>query len=136
MATFHLELVTPDRVVFSDRVRSVRVPGIEGALGVMAGHAPLMTALAVGPVKVEFENGDIEFIATSGGFVDVGRNRVTVLTDTAERADDIDVVRVEEAIARARLALAGGGTESYERAHESLERATNRLRVVQMREHP
>ena len=131
MATFQLELVTPDRVLLSAPVRSVRAPGVEGSLGVLAGHAPLMTALTVGLIKVEHENGDVELIATSGGFMEVNSSKVTILADTAERADEIDLVRAEAAIQQARQELASGAAVDYNEARASLERATNRLRVVQ-----
>src|SRR5688572_11697157 len=131
MATFTLELVTPERVLLSAPVRSVRAPGIEGSFGILAGHAPLMTVLTVGLIKVEHENGDVEQIATSGGFMEVNREKVTILADTAERAEDVDVVRAEAAIMQARQDLESGAEVDYEKARETLERATNRLRVAQ-----
>ena len=135
MATFHLELVTPERVLFSERVKSVRAPGIEGSFGVLASHAPLMTVLTVGLIKIEHENGDMEHIATSGGFMEVGRDKTIILADTAERAEDIDIARAEAAVARAREQLQSGAAVDYEQAHANLERALNRLRVAQMQNH-
>lgn len=132
MATFQLDLVTPEKLLFSGQVRSVRAPGIEGSFGVLANHAPLMTALAIGLLKVEHENGDLEFIATSGGFVEVNPQKVVILADTAERAADIDVSRAESAVARAREHLAGGGEVDYDEATAALARATNRLHVATM----
>jgi F-type H+-transporting ATPase subunit epsilon len=132
MATFQLELVTPERVLLSEQVRSVRAPGIEGSFGVLANHAPLMTALMVGLIRVEYENGDIEHVATSGGFMEVNREKTTILADTAERAEDIDISRAEESISRARQHLAGSTAVDYDEASASLERATNRLKVAQM----
>ena len=131
MPTFHLEIVTPDRVVISAQARSVRLHGTMGSLGVLANHAPLLTSLTTGPIKVEHENGDIEFVAASGGFADVHGDRVTVVADTAERSADIDVARVEEAIRRAQVVLAEGGTENYARNQDALRRAMNRLKVAQ-----
>jgi len=131
MSTFQLELVTPDRVLLSAQVRSVRAPGIEGSFGVLAGHAPLMTVLTVGLIKIEHENGDAELIATSGGFMEVNREKVTILADTAERAEDIDVVRAEAAIMQARQDLDSGAAVDYADTRQTLERATNRLRVAQ-----
>ncbi len=132
MATFLLELVTPDRVLLSEQVVSVRAPGIEGSFGVLAHHAPLMTALAIGLIKVEYENRDIEHIATSGGFMEVKPDKAIILADTAERAADIDVARAEAAVATAREHLASGGAIDYEEASHSLERATNRLRIAEL----
>jgi F-type H+-transporting ATPase subunit epsilon len=132
MATFLLELVTPERVLLREQVRSVRAPGIEGSLGILANHAPLMTALTVGLIKVEHDNGDLEYVATSGGFMEVNSEKTTILADTAERANDIDISRAEESIARARQHLASGDAVDYDEASASLERATNRLKVAQM----
>jgi F-type H+-transporting ATPase subunit epsilon len=132
MATFQLEIVTPERVLLSERVRHVRAPGVEGSLGILAGHAPLMTSLTVGLIKVDHENGDEEFIATSGGFMEVKRDKTIILADTAERADDIDLSRAEAAVAKAREQLAGGGSENYAEISEVLQRSLNRLKVAQM----
>ncbi len=133
MATFLLELVTPERVLLSNQVRSVRAPGIEGSFGVLANHAPLMTALAIGLVKVEHENGDLEYIATSGGFMEVNKEKVIILADTAERATDIDLARAEAAISNAREHLNSGAAVDYEEARAALERATNRMKVLQLK---
>jgi F-type H+-transporting ATPase subunit epsilon len=132
MATFQLELVTPERVLLSEQVRSVRAPGIEGSFGVLAHHAPLMTALMVGLIKVEYDNGDLEYIATGGGFMEVNRDKAIILADSAERAADIDVARAEASVAAAREHLAGGGAENYQEASQTLQRAMNRLKVVQL----
>jgi F-type H+-transporting ATPase subunit epsilon len=88
--------------------------------------------LTIGLIKVEYENGDLEYVATSGGFMEVNREKTTILADTAERANDINIARAEEAIARARQHLAGSTAVDYDEASASLERATNRLRVAQM----
>src|SRR5437764_7704217 len=132
MATFKLELVTPERVLLSDEVKAVRAPGIEGSFGVLAGHAPLMTALTLGLIKVEYPNGDLEYIATSGGFMEVNREKTTILADTAERAEAIDIARAEANISRAREHLGSGSAVDYDEASAALERSTNRLRVAQM----
>jgi F-type H+-transporting ATPase subunit epsilon len=133
MATFQLELVTPERILLSEQVRSVRVPGIEGSLGILSGHAPLMTALSVGMVKVTYDNGDEELIATSGGFVEVSKTKTIILADTAERAADIDIARAEAAVARAREHLASGAAVDYDEAAQALARATNRLKIAQQK---
>lgn len=132
MPTFHLEIVTPEAVILSDQVKYVRAPGIQGSFGVLAGHAPLMTALSVGLLKVEHANGDLEYIATSGGFIEVQRDKVIILADTAERASEIDVTRCEDAIERARKLLASGEAIDYDAVHQALERATNRLKIAKM----
>ncbi|MEP6754619.1 MAG: F0F1 ATP synthase subunit epsilon [Chthonomonadales bacterium] len=132
MSTFLLEMVTPEHVLFSLPVRAVRAPGIEGSLGILANHSPLMTVLQTGLVKVEHENGDEEYIATSGGFMEVSGSKTIILADTAERAADIDITRAEAAVAKAKDELAGGGTVDYHEASSSLERAMNRLKVAQL----
>ena len=132
MATFHLEIVTPERVLLSEQVRHVRAPGLEGSLGILAGHAPLMTALMVGLIKVDHENGDEEYIATSGGFMEVKRDKTIILADTAERADDIDLSRAEAAVAKAREQLSSGGAENYAEISDVLQRSLNRLKVAQL----
>ena len=133
MPTFLLQLVTPDRVLLSAPVRSVRAPGVEGSLGVLAGHAPLMTALTVGLIKVEHENGDVEQIATSGGFMEVTPGKAVLLTESAEEVSQIDIARAEESKKRAqeRLAPAAGKEIDKSRAKAALERAVNRLKIAQ-----
>ncbi len=131
MSTFLLELVTPEEKLLSAQVKSVRAPGIEGSFGVLSGHAPLMTALEVGLIKIEYENGDLEYIATSGGFMEVTKEKTIILADTAERAKDIDVSRAEAAVAKAREHLASGSAEDYDEATKNLERALNRVKVAQ-----
>ena len=85
-------------------------------------------------MKVEHSNGDLEYIATSGGFMEVSREKVIILADTAERATDIDISRAEASVARAREHLGSGQAVDYEEARAQLERATNRLQVAQMKE--
>ena len=132
MPLFPLELIAPEKTLLSEKVKSVRVPGQEGSFGILAGHAPLMAALGTGVIKVEHENGDIEYIATSGGFLQTTYDKTIILADSAERAPDIDVTRAEAAIARAKERLESGEAIDYERARKALERSTNRLKVVQM----
>lgn len=134
MPNFPLELITPEARVMAENVRSVRAPGIEGSLGVLANHAPLMTALTVGVLKIEHDNGDMEYISISGGFMQVTPDKVIILADTAERAADIDVARAEADISRARERLNSGEAIDYDRARKALERATNRLKVKQLKE--
>lgn len=135
MATLQLQIVTPDRVVLDEPVRSVRLPGILGSFGVWPNHAPLISELDVGPIRVVHANGDVEYIAASGGFAKVAHNRVVVAARAAERAADIDVRRVEEAIERAKARLAEAGAAGYEEARETLRRAMLRLQVKAAQEH-
>ncbi|SFH06388.1 ATP synthase F1 subcomplex epsilon subunit [Desulfotomaculum arcticum] len=124
-----LEIVTPERKVYSQEVRFVVVPGSEGELGFLPEHAALVSAVKVGLVRVHHE-GKILKIAVSGGFVEVRSSRVTILANSAEREDQIDVKRAEEAKERAEHRLQGGGDIDTLRAEAALKRALNRLKAV------
>lgn len=134
MATFPLELVTPERLLFSEEVQAVRAPGVSGSFGVLAGHAPLLTQLETGLIKVTLANGMDTYIATGGGFMQVSREKVIILADSAELSEEIDVERAKAAAARARQLLDVPNTEiDAEAVRQSLERAQNRIRIAQMR---
>ena len=128
-----LEIITPEKSVYQDDVDMVIAPGSEGYLGILPHHAPLLTALGHGELRIK--KGGVETsLAVFGGFMDVRPDRVTVLTDAAEHADDIDEARAEAARERARQALQAGPAGPDEaRARASLERAMVRLRVSQGR---
>ena len=129
-----LQIVTPERVVFSEEgVDSVTLPGSEGELTVLPSHAPLMTELR--PGALTFRKGGQETdVAVAGGFLEVRDDRVVVLADVAERSDEIDAARAEEARERARAVLAGGeGTADVAATMAALMRAQARLRVVERR---
>lgn len=127
--SFHLEVVTPDRSLLSEEVVSIVAPGVEGYLGVLANHAPLVTELNVGILRIRYPDDTEENVATSGGFMEVAYNRVLVLADAAERPQDIDIQRAKEALHRARQQL-HDPTMDHERARAALERAINRLKVA------
>jgi len=134
MATFPLELVTPERVLFSEEVQAVRAPGIDGSFGVLAGHAPLLTELTVGLLKVTLPSGLDTFIATGGGFMQVSKEKVIILADSAELAEEIDVERARAAATRARQLLEVPGSDiDAESIRKELERAQNRIRIAQLR---
>ncbi|MBF7081553.1 F0F1 ATP synthase subunit epsilon [Desulfallas sp. Bu1-1] len=125
-----LEVVTPERKVYSEDVRFVVVPGSEGELGFLPDHAPLVSALKIGLVRVH-KDGKVLKIAVSGGFVEVRNSRVTILANAAEREDQIDVARAEAAKQRAEQRLAAGGPDiDIARAEAALKRALNRLKAV------
>jgi F-type H+-transporting ATPase subunit epsilon len=129
-----LEIITPERIVFNEEgVDSVTLPGSEGELTILPSHAPLMTALR--PGALYFKKGGQEVdVALSGGFLEVRDNRVTVLADTAERSDEIDAARAEEARRRAANQLATReGEIDIARAMAALERAQARIRVAERR---
>ncbi len=130
MSTFILEIVTPSRLVFSGEVHYARIPGVDGQFGVLDRHAPFLTALKIGEIKVESEDST-RYFATSGGIVEVLPDSVTILAETADEAHEIDTARVEEAIKRARERLAKRTHEvDVDRAHRALMRALNRMRTA------
>lgn len=129
--TFKLEVVTPERLVLKQEAVSIVVPGVEGSLGILAHHAPVMAELAVGEVRVRDKDGKATHYAVSGGFMEVAANTVRILADTFESAEEIDVARAEAAVQRARERLqAKSGGMDMTRAEASLRRALNRLRVA------
>jgi F-type H+-transporting ATPase subunit epsilon len=129
--TYHLEIVTPKRIVFKGEVTSFSAPGVEGGFQVLHNHAPLLASLKIGRVKLSVAEGNEFHYAISGGFVEVRENNVILLAETAERTDEIDVERVKAARDRAlkRLAEKYPNTD-IERAKLALFRALNRLTVA------
>jgi len=126
-----LEVVTPDRRVVQEAVEEVQVPGSQGYLGVLPGHTPLMTELGIG--MLTYRKGTRTFYLTAiGGFVEVLADRVIVLAEQAERAEEIDRERAERAIARAkeRLAKMHEPEVDWERAQTALQRALVRVQVA------
>ena len=91
--TFRLQIVTPDRVILDGPVTSVTAPGVEGYFTVLAGHAPLVAELEIGELRYRDEQGDEHLLALHAGFLQVARDRTTILADAAERPDEIDLVR-------------------------------------------
>jgi len=128
-----LEVITPERRVFEDEVDMVIIPGSEGMLGILPHHAALFTGLGTGEMRIK--KGTLEYgYAVFGGFMDVRDDRVTVLTDAAERADEIDARRAEEARQKAQQALeAPASAEEEARARASLQRALILIRVAERR---
>ena len=130
--TVHCDIVSAEKQLFSGLVELVVAAGVEGDLGVMPGHAPLLTRLKPGPVRVKKQNGDEEVFYVSGGFLEVQPKLVTVLADTAERAQDMDGAQAEEAKQRAKEALEGKNTDmDYSRAAITLAEASARLRTIE-----
>lgn len=133
--TYPLEVVTPERVMLSENVIQTIAPGSEGQLGILANHAPLMTALAPGEVRVTLTDGrTTSHIVIGGGFMEVAAldgGRTTILADSAERADEIDVTRAEEDLAAARqmLSEAEVGTPQAAEAQQAIAHAESRVRV-------
>jgi F-type H+-transporting ATPase subunit epsilon len=130
---FRLEIVTAERVVMSEEVDQVNVPGIAGRMGILARHEPLLTTLIPGELTIIRNNERIPF-AVSGGFMEVLPDRVTILADTAERADEIDEARAEAARRRAEELLRERRTEQEALVAEAqLRRAMVRLAVARLK---
>ena len=129
-ASLLLEIVTPDRSLVREEVDEVQVPGAEGYLGILPGHTPLLSTLTVG--ELWFRTGLAkQHLAIVGGFVEVLADRVTVLAQIAERAEDIDVTRAEAARRRAEERLARPSPDfNIERARVALLRSLIRLQVA------
>jgi F-type H+-transporting ATPase subunit epsilon len=133
MAPMRLEIITAERVVYADDVDVVVAPGIEGQLGILPHHAPLMTALQPGELMIR-QNGEETYLAISGGFMEVLGNKVTILADAAERSEEIDEARAQEAMERARERMERREADiELERAVASFRRAQVRLNVVRRR---
>ncbi|NOZ28091.1 MAG: F0F1 ATP synthase subunit epsilon [Chloroflexi bacterium] len=133
MATLHCEVVTAERVVYSGEADMVIAPGVEGEMGILPNHAPLMTALTYGELVIRKEGEEDVLIAIGGGFMEVNGNRVTILADSAERAEEIDISRAEAARRRAEERLRQRHQENidFARAEAALRRSLVRLRVAE-----
>ena len=128
-ATIDLTIVTPERAVVHEQVDEVQIPGSEGYLGVLPGHAPLFSELKIGEISYR-KGSQWTFLSVAWGFVEVLSNQVRVLAETAERASEIDAERAKRAKERAEQRLSRTGEEiDYNRALVALERAMVRLQV-------
>ncbi len=131
MPTIHLDIVTLERIVISEDVDYVSAPAIDGVVGILPRHEPLLTALGIGELR--YKKGDIETaFAVGGGFMEVRPDRVTVLADTAEQAQEIDEQRAEEARRRAQELLAQKPENEAQAAllEQTLRRAEVRIKVA------
>ena len=133
MATFRLEIVTAERMVFSDDVTALIAWGVEGQLGILPHHAPLMTMLQPGDLMIRKDREE-EYLALSGGFLEVRPDKVIILADACEQADEIDVARAEEAKKRAQETMkAAPMTVDAASAEAALRRSLARLKVAERR---
>ena len=129
--TLHVTIVTAQQTVFDGEAEMVIAPGSEGQLGILPRHAPLLTTLALGELRIRNNNVD-EGIFVAGGFLEVNQGVVTILADDAERAEDIDESHAEEARRRAQaLKDQAVSPDDSALAAAELERAVGRLRVVE-----
>ena|SRR5438270_7281009 len=129
-ANFQLEIVTPERLLVNEAAEEVLIPGKSGQLGVLPGHAPLITELGVGEIRYRNGNNTTR-LAVAWGFAEVLPEKVTILAETAERASEIDLQRAESALARAQERLKTPQAETdIMRAEEAVKRAQTRVEVA------
>ncbi|MDR3762859.1 MAG: F0F1 ATP synthase subunit epsilon [Acidobacteriota bacterium] len=131
--TIELEIVTPERMVVKGRAEEIQIPGRGGYLGILPGHAPLITELAVG--EIEYKNaGTVTRLSVAWGFAEVLPEKVTILAETAELAEDIDVERANAARERALENIhKADNPGAYEEASQALSRAESRLAVAKQK---
>ena len=125
--TFQLEIVTPEKLVVKDQAEEMQIPGKNGYLGILPGHAPLITELAVG--QISYRNAsETHYLCVAWGFAEVLPDKVTILAETAERGEEVDRERAQKAKDRAEKRLTSGDTEvDVPRAQDALARANARL---------
>ncbi len=131
--TIQVEIVTPSRQLYSGEVEMITMPGVDGEMGVLAGHAPLLTTLNIGELTLHSADGEPEFIAVSGGVVEVLPDKVIVMARSAERAEEIDIARAEEALQRAEEALRTRPDEDRQPVEIAYRRSQLRLKVARRR---
>ncbi len=133
-ASYPLDIVTPERVLLSEDVTETNAPGTEGSLGILARHAPIMTELAPGEVRVTLADGHtVSRLVISGGFLEMSpEGRATILADHAERADEVDVTRAEADLDAARRMLADAevGSPRQAQARAAVAHAESRIRAA------
>ena len=133
MVTMRLEIITAERRVYADDVEVLVAPGIDGELGILPHHAPLMTALQPGEIMIR-KDGQETYLAVTGGFLEVMGNQVTILADAAEHSEEINEERARKAMQEATERLASRGADlDLERATAEVRRAETRLRVARRR---
>ncbi len=130
--SIQLIVVTPERQLLRESVVEVTMPGLDGQLGILPGHAPLMTELGIGELAYRTSaSSQPVVLAVISGFAEVLGDRVTVLAETAERAEEIDLARAEEAKARAEKRLAAGDSNiDWDRANIALQRSVIRIQIA------
>jgi len=128
--TFELEIVTPDKLVVKDVAEEMQIPGKSGYFGVLPGHAPLISELAVGEITYK-SSGTTKHISVAWGFAEVLPTKVTILAETAERPEEIDVARAEKAKEKCERELKSGAADlDYDQVQAALERAETRIDVA------
>jgi F-type H+-transporting ATPase subunit epsilon len=132
MATFHFELVAPERLIFSGEVEQVDVPGEEGEFGVLAGHAPFVATLKPGMLRVYGSSGAPQRIVVRGGFAEVGPTGLTVLAEQAVAAEEYDPAMIDEAIKDAEEDISDAKSDAVrDKARQRLEQLQTLRAVLQ-----
>jgi F-type H+-transporting ATPase subunit epsilon len=132
MNELELEIISPEKVVFSGKVKSVTIPGSKGNFQVLYNHAPLISTFEVGVVKLDLTDDSKNYFTTSGGSVEVLNNRVLILSDTIESVGNIDLERAKKSKDRAEERLSNKTKDiDVERARVSMARALNRIKAVE-----
>lgn len=133
-STFPLEIVTPDKKFFEEEVEMLTVSGIEGQLGILKNHIPLVTPLAIGKVNIKLKDGSSRVAAVAEGYLDVRSDKTIIVTDAAEWPDEIDVKRAEIAKKRAEERLQQKQEEvDFVRAEVALKKAINRIEISKLK---
>ncbi|QFH38114.1 F0F1 ATP synthase subunit epsilon [Enterobacter hormaechei] len=130
--TYHLDVVSAEQQMFSGLVEKIQVTGSEGELGIFPGHAPLLTAIKPGMIRIVKQFGHEEFIYLSGGILEVQPGSVTVLADTAIRGQDLDEARALESKRKAEELSSSHGDVDYAQASAELAKAIAKLRVIEL----
>lgn len=131
--TFHLDVVSAEKQLFSGRAESIQVTGCEGELGVFPGHTPLLTSITPGMIRIKKQHGEEDVIYLSGGMLEVQPSTVTVLADTAIRAADLDQAKAKEAKRRAEDRIFHQhGDMDFAQATSDLAKAIAQLRVIEL----
>jgi F-type H+-transporting ATPase subunit epsilon len=129
MSSFLVEIVTPERKVYAETANMVSVSGVEGELGILPNHIPLVTPLRIAPVTIKRGNM-VDVVAVNGGFIEVRKDKIVILAESAELATDINIERAEAAKQRAQQRLAAKQDQvDFRRAELALQRAMNRLNI-------
>lgn len=132
-----LKIVTPDKVIYEGETNGVTLPTVEGQITVLPGHIPIISAIKSGELKIKHGGGNEEYFSITRGVAEVDGQSITILTDAAEKAEEIDVKRAEEAKAKAKelMAKVRAGEEGYTEAVAQMERALSRIRIAKKRRH-
>lgn len=131
MSTIQVEVVSAEKQLYSGEATMVVAPGQMGELGIMPNHAPLLTQIKPGTLKISHADGSEELLYVAGGVLEVQPDKITVLADIAERSEDLDEARAEEARRAAEEKLQAGGDMDYAQAQAELARAVAQLQAIQ-----